>query len=260
MADEFKLKSDCGFGNCVAATDGMLVWMSMPAEKTCEMGVGPLKFFNGRKMKHGLQMQGVCGPNKQFLDVTCHHPGCTSDFTMWLDSPLRLELETPGFLKPGLQLYGDNAYVNTPYMVTPFKQVSEGPMDAYNYFHSQLRITIEGAFGMLVHKWGCLRKPLPCNITLPKLTRLVVALCKLHNFCIDQRASSTELCSKDAANIMQHGGFTIASNHQRPDELLDGGIPDPTDRDCSSAVRSSQRKKDLPAFKMLKHIEDNGHQ
>jgi hypothetical protein len=103
---------------------------------------------------------------------------------MWLDSELRTKLETDGFLKEGLQLYGDNAYVNTHYMVSPFKQVSDGPKDAFNFYHSQLRITIEGAFGMLVHKWGCLRKPLPMNIPVSKQTRLVIGLCKLHNFVL----------------------------------------------------------------------------
>lgn len=182
MADQFKEKSGCGFGNCVAAVDGMLVWTSRPTEKTDNMGmgIGPGKFFCGRKYKFGLK--AVCGPNKRFLDVTWCHPDSASDFTMCLDCPLREKVETPGFLKPGLLIYGDNAYVNTMYMVSPFRQVSEGPKDAFNFYHSQLRITIEGAFGMLVHKWGCLRKPLPTNIAVSKLCRLVLALCKLHNF------------------------------------------------------------------------------
>jgi hypothetical protein len=258
MALEFKSKSGCDFWNCVAAVDGMLVWTNKPSEKTDDMGIGPLKFFNGRKKKFGLQMQGVCGPNKKFLDVTCCHPGSSSDFTMWLDSDLRTKLETDGFLKEGLQLYGDNAYVNTHYMVSPFKQVSDGPKDAFNFYHSQLRITVEGAFGMLVHKWGCLRKPLPMNIPVSKQTRLVIGLCKLHNFCIDQREQQEmeELCDSDNFHILQEGGFLLNSN-DRPNELLDSNIPDTA---YQMADRSSRNKRDLPVYKMLQYIEDMGYQ
>lgn len=136
IADAFRKKSKCGFWNCVGPIDGMLVWTSQPSESTDDMGIGPSKFYNGRKCKFGMNMQGICGPDKKFLDITCKHPGSASDFTMWLDSSLRKKLESPNFLKPGLVLYGDNAYVNTPEMVTPFKSVSKGPKDNYNFYHS----------------------------------------------------------------------------------------------------------------------------
>ena len=62
-------------------------------------------------------------------------------------------------------LFGDNAYLNTSYMATPFPNVSGNEnmkyMDNYNFYHSQLRIQIECAFGMLVQKWGILRMAMP---------------------------------------------------------------------------------------------------
>ena len=54
-------------------------------------------------------------------------------------------------LAPGLCIYGDAAYGNNMYMTVPFKNVSMGPKDAFNFYHSQIRINIECAFGMLVH-------------------------------------------------------------------------------------------------------------
>ena len=71
-------------------------------------------------------------------------------------------------MSPGLNIYGDKAYVNTPYTTPPFKAVSSGIKDAYNVYHSQLRINIECAFDMLVNRWGILRSPLPVNISLKK--------------------------------------------------------------------------------------------
>jgi hypothetical protein len=45
-------------------------------------------------------------------------------------------------------------------MATPFPNVSGNEnmksMDNYNFYHLQLRIQIECAFGMLVQKWGIL--------------------------------------------------------------------------------------------------------
>ena len=85
-------------------------------------------------------------------------------------------------------------------MTTPYKGVSGGIKDAFNFYHSQLRINIECAFGMLVHKWGCLQKPLPCNFSLPKICALVKCLCILHSFCIDERLRRKVVISGDSIN------------------------------------------------------------
>jgi hypothetical protein len=102
----------------------------------------------------------------------------------FLRSNLHLSLTRPGFLSEGLVIFGDNAYVSTEYMVTPYKNVRAGPKDDFNFFHSQLRINIERAFGMLVKRWGVLQKPLPCQMGPVKQMALIFALCQLHNYCI----------------------------------------------------------------------------
>ena len=136
VAAGFQFKSDAGFSNCVGCIDGMLIWTSKPSEKTEDLGVGPSKFFCQRKGKWGSQLQGVCDVDRRFLDVHIHQPGSGSDFTMWMECKLRENVETVGFLLPGLVLFGDNAYVNTPYMVSPFKAVSSGPKDDFNFYQS----------------------------------------------------------------------------------------------------------------------------
>ena len=114
-----------------------------------------------------------------------------------------------GFLRPGLALFGDNVYVNSPFMCVPFRKVAGGtPEDAFNFFQLQVRINIECAFGILVHCFGILRKPIPMSIDIKKTTRLVLALCKLHNFCIDQTDSGLEHAHKvDVPNLMRSGGI-----------------------------------------------------
>ena len=62
---------------------------------------------------------------------------------------------------------------NSHFMVTPFKNASEGPKDAYNFFQSQLRIRVECGFGMFVKRWAMLRKPIPSGISLKRTISLV---------------------------------------------------------------------------------------
>lgn len=152
LADGFRERSDAGFGCCVAAIDGMLIWIERPSLRDCQSAnCGPKKFMCGRKKKFGLNLQGTVDYNCRFLDVEVSHPGSTSDFLAFATSDLKALLETPGFLAPGLVLFGDNAYTNTKYMVTPYKASRSESHDAFNFYHSQLRIQVECAFGGLVH-------------------------------------------------------------------------------------------------------------
>jgi hypothetical protein len=147
LAAQFQKKSKAGFGSCVGAVDGILIWIERPTDENCiEAKCGPKKFFCGRKKRFGINMQATCDANGRFLDIFLKHPGATSDYLAFSTSPLQHKLEQNGFLAPGFCLFGDNAYVNTNYMATPYKGQSHGTKDDYNFYHSQLRINIECAF------------------------------------------------------------------------------------------------------------------
>lgn len=268
LANEFKNLSTPSFDNCCAAVDGMLVWTSQP-NKDDDIGIGTAKFFCGQK-KFGLNMQGVVDARKRFLDVDISHPGSASDFTVWVNCSLREKVETDGFLFPGLTIFGDNAYINTMYMVTPFKNVNDGPKDDFNFYHSQLRINVECAFGILVHRWGILRKPMPCNFKIAKISSLVLALCKLHNFCIDHQDGNIPATSfSDSFHIVMDGGLNLTNidttdpnnyNYQtldRINELLDGGMH--LDDGSYKDMRRSREQDELPVSKMLNDIESDGY-
>jgi len=145
IAKKFEQISSAKFPNCVGAIDGMLVWINKPTEEECQkIGVGSAKFYCGRKRK--------C--NRKFIALSIKYPESSSDFMAFENFDLRRELETNNFLHPDLCLFGDNAYVNTKHMATPYPNVKQGRKDAYNFYHSQLRICVECAFGMLVGRWG----------------------------------------------------------------------------------------------------------
>ncbi len=108
-------------------------------------------------------------------------------------------------LAPSLVLFGDNAYINTPFMAMPFTNVSSGSKDNYNFYHSQLRIRVECDFGKFVKRWGILLAAMLSGITIKKTVAMVNALAKLHNFCIDcvDRTSFVEdSTSEDLSNIV----------------------------------------------------------
>jgi hypothetical protein len=93
----------------------------------------------GRKKEFGLNYQAVCNVRGRFLDISILYPGSTSDCLAFEGMSLFHQLEQ-GILAPELCLFGDNAYLNTVDMATPFAAVSCGSKDAYNFYHSQLII------------------------------------------------------------------------------------------------------------------------
>jgi len=260
IAAGFKANSRANFDNVAGAIDGMLVWTEKPHLRDCDGAtVGPKKFFCGRKKKFGLNLQGVCDYEGRFLDVSIGHPASTADWLCFKTQSLYDKLENEeDFLSPGLVLFGDNAYVNTTCMATPFKAVRSGEKDDYNFYHSQVchatyvrscllvhclldfthlcllafvcfkvRIEIECAFGMFVSRWGLLRRALPATMGLKKICRLVMCLARLHNFCINERVGS-ELppLPVDAVETSAHGGIPLernACNDSSPEQLLHGG-------------------------------------
>ena len=187
IAEGFKMKLWVKFINCTGCINGMLVWTNKPNKKTLEQcDIGPKKFYCGRKKKFGVTLQAVCDHKRRFIDIEIGFPALSSDYLCFVNSTICKLMYDSNLLAPGLCLYGDAAYGNNMFMTVPFKNVSFGPKDAFNFFHSQIRINIECAFGMLVHRWPVLRKPIPVNISIQRTTHLVRALCMLHNFCINQ--------------------------------------------------------------------------
>jgi hypothetical protein len=232
LADGFRDVSGANFQCCAGAIDGILIWIHKPSNKDCEdSGCSPGKFMCGRKKKYGLNCQAVCDVRGRFLDISILYPGSTSDCLAFEGISLFQKLEE-GILAPGLCISGDNAYLNTPYMATPYSAVSGGTKDSYNFYHSQLRIRIECAFGIWTHRWAILRSPIPVNVSIKKSVALVIALAKLHNYCIDCDDTVTPSTASDEWRSEINGAIplvtTLEAHHdlnsgRTPRQLLDGG-------------------------------------
>ncbi len=138
-----------------------------------------------KRGKFGLNCQAISDDHGRILDILIVYGGTSSDYLAFEGSDIYQQLEC-GLLHDNLVLFGDNAYLNLKFMVTPFPNVSSGSKDDFNFFQSQLCIQVECAFRMLVSCWGILRSAIPQNISLTRTIALVHALAKLHIFCIDK--------------------------------------------------------------------------
>jgi DDE superfamily endonuclease len=138
IAKEFEGVSGIPFKNCAGAVDGILIWIEKPTEENAKKaGIGRKKFLCSRKNKFGLNCQAVADKRGRLLDISIKYGGSSSDCLAFEASDLCRRLEN-GLMHPGLVLFGDNAYINTQYMATPFPNVSSGGKDDYNFYHSQV--------------------------------------------------------------------------------------------------------------------------
>ena len=209
LAKGFLAKSGADFDKIVMAIDGMLIWTIQPSRADCDkLKIGERMFHCYRKDKFGFLLMAGCDHDTKFRWADIRHPARTSDYLAWVSSNLGRELETDDsdLILPDHSIAGDNAFVENMTMSTPIPGYSVTDIeDAYNFYLSQLRITIERAFGILVHRWGILRRPLSMSIL--KVPAIVTCLMRLHNLCIDydSRHTTSPLRDDERTIQSQHG-------------------------------------------------------
>ena len=163
---------------------------------------------------------------------------------------------------------GDNAYLNTPFMASPYSGGAlTGSKDAYNFYHSQLRIQIECAFGKFTQRWGILRSAMPRGVSIRKSVALVLALAKLHNFCIDQKEVQVEsMTAQDERYIEEQGAVPLeddprTNGQQIPRQLIGAGEHfDGIERNERRRRNRSFSGIELPREKLHAIVVDQGLQ
>ncbi len=134
-------------------------------------------------------------------------------------------------LADGLVIFGDNAYLNSKYMATPYPNIAgrdqDRSRDNYNFYHSQVQIRIECAFGMMVQRWGILQMAMPKGLGIARIIALVNILAKLHNFCIAE-----DSINRQSATPLQQ--LSVDTNHIMNNE--DGFVPMVASREHGTSV------------------------
>lgn len=167
---------------CVGALDGIAIKILKP-----HWTLDPAGFYC-RKGYYAIPVQALVDSDYRFLCYSARCVGSTHDSLAHAVSSLGTYLDA-GNLKPEFWIAGDEAYVCTESLITPFpaSQASDWE-DAFNFWHSSLRMHVEQSFGMLVAKWRIL---LQLNFDVDVNTRVICLAMKLHNFCIENSADSS---------------------------------------------------------------------
>ena len=153
----------------------------------------------------------------------------------------------------------------TTIVASTFPGLSSGSKDAYNFYHSQLRIRIECAFGRLTQRWGILRSAIPLNIKVKRTISLVIALVKLHNFCVDFSDSEVpSVGASDDLRLIAHGVVPLVVNQDGagiPEALLGGGhhmedVGPAERRERLRDIQVQAAQTILPRERMLSEVAD----
>jgi hypothetical protein len=190
------------FRHCVGAIDGLFI----KTEQPCAKEVGNVRtYWSGHKKNYGINMQGVCDAQCRFIGFACNTPGSTNDYVAFRHSFFYghwTELPSPFYY------LGDCAYPLSEHCMTPY--IGSGlvqAQDAFNFYHSQLRITIERCFGIFVNVFGIFHAPLKFDIST--CCQIVEACVRIHNFRINQGCQHVTRRSCNGAvyrEAMERGG------------------------------------------------------
>lgn len=180
----FLLKS-AGKGprNTIGCVDGSHVEINTPSES-------PQSYFNRKKFP-SLILQGICDHANRFTDVLVGFPGSAHDARVLREGPFFEE--APQKCSSGYIL-GDSAYPLLPWLMTPYKDTARSfPTwkKKYNKCHSQQRVTIEVAFGLLKQRF-C-RLYLVDAASIKQCCLIIMGACVLHNLCNAERDLFDEL-------------------------------------------------------------------
>ena len=179
----------------VAALDGVNFKMLAPTAKDVP---DPLRYYVTRKAEYCLLCMALCDAERRFLYFDISQGPNTHDSLAWALSDLGIRVKR-GDLPAPFFINSDSAFVPTESMATPSGRTD---MDDYDFEQSSNRIPIECAFGILIHRWGVLWKPLKCGFE--RRVPLISACMRLHNFCIDARMED----EWDRAKSMDENGLT----------------------------------------------------
>lgn len=194
------------FKYATGAIDGIAIRIHCPKNNKHQT-----KYYSGNKKFYCFNMQGVCDSTCAFIAVTCKHTGSTNDGDAFKYSSLMPFCTAQAFPYHWL---GDNAYPLMESLLIPYNGINLHVIcpekESFNYWHSQLRITIERCFGIFVRRWGILWKALQFEFSF--IPEIIHCLARLHNLLIKLNCPlPSQVAIADIANVDENG--VLEENH-----------------------------------------------
>jgi len=187
-AEKFKAMSLHGsIRGCVACVDGWLCEIRTPSRRDAP---NSKSFFSGHYHCHGLNVQLACNANCQFVAVVVAAPGGTNNVAAYRRTNFKHYVDS---LPPGRYVLGDNAYICTEHLLTPFSGDNrlDPALDTFNFYCSQLRVTVERSIGLLVQRWQIFKKPMVTRLTT--VSAAIQCGTRLHNFIIEHQGLNNDI-------------------------------------------------------------------
>ncbi|GBB92631.1 hypothetical protein RclHR1_20360002 [Rhizophagus clarus] len=137
------------FPNVIGAINGSHIPIKAPH-------LFPVDYFN-RKGFYSIVLQAVVDHKKKFLDICVGWPGSMHDSRILINSNLynKFNNQVTTHLN-NKYILGDGGYPNLSWLIVPYKDIGRGLTQEQTYFnrkHSQTRIKVEQAFGLLKGRW-----------------------------------------------------------------------------------------------------------
>lgn len=186
-----------GFPGVLGAIDGTQIPITRPVRED--------NVFVCRKGYPSINVQGVCGAKKEFLDIVAQWPGSTHDNFIWSSCHLARRFEN-GEIQNGW-LIGDSGYGLKSHLLTPFLATETIGQRRYNSAHRKTRVLIENAFGILKARFRCLDKSGGKLMFPPtKCCKIITAAAILHNIAISHQMPEPNVQDIDFHTDYLHEG------------------------------------------------------
>ena len=170
---DFRAKSAGGlWEGQVGALDGVHFGMQLPATTMSRIHASIMLDM------YALLCMAICDAQRRILWWDISHTPTTHDSQAWECTELGWRI-VKGELPEPFFLSGDSALSLSNSMITPSDDSSH---DDCNCHQSSNRMPIECAFGLLIRRWGELRRPLA--VKFERRACLISALIRLHNFVL----------------------------------------------------------------------------
>lgn len=195
---------------CVSAIDG---WVCV-TRKPHQSEVGDVTAYRNRHGCWGLVVLAGCDADCRYNIFSCVNSGSTNDCLGWDVCEASKVVEHSDW-PSDFYVIGDEAFVCTNNFLTPYSGRGLGPWkDAFNFYLSSMRQCVERSFALLVQRWGILWCPLQFDFCY--WTRVLMALAKVLNFCIDE--GDIPVRQRFHEDVMEGDQFEVLINESFLDE------------------------------------------
>ncbi|XP_066603043.1 putative nuclease HARBI1 [Prorops nasuta] len=198
------------FPGIMGAIDGCHVQISAPIDHA--------NSYINRKGFHSIVLQGICDPNRKFIDVFTGYCGSVHDARIWQFSKIKRAIDNSPqqFFPENTHLLGDSAYPLSKTLLIPYRDnghLNEVQVN-YNRKLSATRMVIERTFGLLKARFRKLKYVYMYGTDMIPL--IILTCCILHNICLDNEEEQFD------PTVNDEDDYNIEIDNEFVDAFVDG--------------------------------------